>query len=230
VDTGIRRESDEGKSNSSYVTELQVKRVWFELHGGFAADVLYFTRALMAAALPDVLDVDDGKLRLKVGEWTETETESMTEIRGELEEFPTIDRQFILKEVLQRIRNAKLRPAVLRYWGTACAACGLELEADGLFECEVAHIHPVHLKGTDQLRNALPLCRTHHWAFDRLLWAIDPETQKISVRQSHQEDPMLAPIDGVKVTAPEAEGIDFLATDVLTHRWERFGEVATSEP
>lgn len=89
----------------------------------------------------------------------------------------------LFAEVRRAIRDARLRREVLRRWGTSCAACGSTLAASlRTFECEVAHIREVWDKGSDDPANAFPLCRTHHWAFDQLLWAFHPKTLEIHVR------------------------------------------------
>ena len=82
-------------------------------------------------------------------------------------------------------RDQALRPQVIALWGPACAACGLELSSvKGAYEVEVAHIRPVSEDGPDWPTNTLPLCRTHHWAFDRHLFSIDPVTLCLQVAQS----------------------------------------------
>lgn len=64
--TNIGRRSDDGTTNSSKVTRSQVERVWAELNGGLqAGSVLYFTYALIAAALPDVVESTATGLRLR---------------------------------------------------------------------------------------------------------------------------------------------------------------------
>jgi len=74
-------------------------------------------------------------------------------------------------------RTARLRPLVLGVFGTRCVVCGSNLvDLTNHAECEIAHIAPVHRGGVDSVSNAMPLCRTHHWAFDRGLWAINPAT------------------------------------------------------
>jgi hypothetical protein len=61
----IGRRSDDGITNSSRVTRGEVVKLWAELTGGPSANVLYFTRALVVAALPDLVEEADGNLRVK---------------------------------------------------------------------------------------------------------------------------------------------------------------------
>lgn len=83
-----------------------------------------------------------------------------------------------------------MRPNVLKLWGGACAACGLELRATSAYECEVAHLRSVEDLGHDNTANALPLCRTHHWAFDKNLWGIHPRSLVIDVRKDFRKAPL----------------------------------------
>src|SRR5690349_21783819 len=64
--TNIERRSDDGTTNSLKVTRNQVERVWAELNGGPPArSILYFTYALLAAALPEVVELTAAGLRLR---------------------------------------------------------------------------------------------------------------------------------------------------------------------
>jgi putative restriction endonuclease len=42
-------------------------------------------------------------------------------------------------------------------------------------EVEAAHIIPRGDNGTNDPRNGISLCCSHHWAFDRLLWTLSPD-------------------------------------------------------
>jgi hypothetical protein len=109
------------------------------------------------------------------------------------------DRERVYQVIRRAERDRRLRPAVLALWGTTCAACGISLEgAGGVWECEVAHVDEVagSKLDADDVHNAFPLCRTHHWAFDQRLWAIDPSTCKIVVAPTHRKRTVLADLHG----------------------------------
>ncbi len=55
-----------------------------------------------------------------------------------------------------------VREAVLAFYGHRCAACGREAE-------EVHHIRPRELRGKDQPRNLMPLCKECHDEIHRRL-------------------------------------------------------------
>ena len=67
--------------------------------------------------------------------------------------------------------------------GTKCQVC--EIEIPELIEA--AHIVPVALKGVDHFSNGIPLCPTHHNAFDRYLFAFDPATKAIVLKDGVME-------------------------------------------
>jgi putative restriction endonuclease len=53
----------------------------------------------------------------------------------------------------------------------------MEFRLGELVEAQAAHIVPKNKSGTDDPRNGLSLCRTHHWAFDNGLFSISDNYQ-----------------------------------------------------
>lgn len=145
-------------------------------------------------------------------------------IAAQIEELPDAQRRTVVREIESLIRDARLRQRALDLWGPACAACGQVLEADAtIYDCEIAHIREVWDGGKDQLGNALPLCRTHHWAFDRHIWSIDPSSLRIVVAKKWRKHPALCTIAGKLIVRPRTTGgVRPLAESVLRHRWNRF--------
>jgi hypothetical protein len=68
----------------------------------------------------------------------------------------------------ETIRNIRLRWAVLECYGPSCAVCGDSdaLPELGVYEVEVCHLRALERGGPDELTNAMPMCRKHHWAYD----------------------------------------------------------------
>jgi hypothetical protein len=65
-DRSIGRVSSQGTTNASRVTRAMVESLWSELQGGQGeASYLYFTKALVLAALPEILEDMDGELVLR---------------------------------------------------------------------------------------------------------------------------------------------------------------------
>jgi predicted Zn-ribbon and HTH transcriptional regulator len=140
-----------------------------------------------------------------------------------LAELPAEERKTYERLLRVVARTAGLRAKVLQVWPAECAACGLELrDHDDNAECEIAHIRDVHAKGLDLIANCVPLCRSHHWAFDRDLWAIHPNTLKIAIAPGTAAS-SLAALAGKIIERPAKVGdVVPLATEHLVWRWKRW--------
>ena len=121
------------------------------------------------------------------------------------------------------LREPTLRGDVLALWGGKCAACGLEMRAESNYECEVTHIRPVEYEGNDSLRNALPLCRTHHWAFDNYVWAIRPALS-IDVRKEFRNVGPMKALHGKRLGAPigKKSAASLLGLPYVKWRWSEY--------
>jgi len=133
------------------------------------------------------------------------------------------DKERLREQCSRLARDQALRPQVIELWGPACAACGLTLsDTNGDHEVEVAHILAVSDKGEDALENTLPLCRTHHWAFDHYLWSIDPARLCLHVAPSLTRNPALSWLHGQKLRAvPKVLEHAAFLRGVRIH-WQRF--------
>lgn len=67
---------------------------------------------------------------------------------------------------------------VFRRYGKACAVC--DVSVMGLLDA--AHLRAYRDNGSDDPRNGLVLCATHHRALDKRLFGIDPPTLEIAYR------------------------------------------------
>jgi hypothetical protein len=74
-----------------------------------------------------------------------------------------------------RGRQQVFRFQVLAQYGTKCSVCSIT--HPNLLKA--AHIRGKREKGSDDWRNGLPLCSTHHDAYDAQLFAIHPDTLSI---------------------------------------------------
>ena len=86
-----------------------------------------------------------------------------------------IDREKITTQIKRVYRNPKFRKAILNEYGSICSCCNISMET----LLEAAHIIPVENKGNDDVRNGIPLCPTHHTAFDNFLFTINPADNSI---------------------------------------------------
>jgi len=74
-----------------------------------------------------------------------------------------------------RARQQVFRFQVLAQYGAKCAVCSITHPS----LVKAAHIRGKREKGSDDWRNGLPLCSTHHDAYDAQLFAIHPDTLSI---------------------------------------------------
>jgi putative restriction endonuclease len=83
----------------------------------------------------------------------------------------------LLESKTKRVaRSRAFQQRILEIYGRKCVVCDRGLaHPDGRIEPEAAHIVPRRLKGSDDARNGLLLCKSHHWAFDTGLFGISNE-------------------------------------------------------
>src|SRR5262249_28181085 len=80
--------------------------------------------------------------------------------------------------IMVRTGQQRFRFHVLSQYGSKCAVC--EIRHPQLLKA--AHICGVAEKGCDDWRNGIPLCATHHDAFDCYLFCIDPSSGAIKCK------------------------------------------------
>jgi putative restriction endonuclease len=126
------------------------------------------------------------------------------------------------------VRDRALRRLVLPLYGHRCALCGTRLRWNGMIEVEAAHVKPRALQGVDDARNALALCRTHHWAFDQFLWTIEPGWKVRVQRQRPKQDDDLKALGAFKTLTVLAAGQQYLPHELaLAWHRERFDRLTT---
>lgn len=102
-----------------------------------------------------------------------------------------------------------------------CAMCSTSLtRLDGKTEAEAAHIIPRSVRGSDDARNGLILCRAHHWAFDNGLIGVDDDLKVIvpQITVSIAGNANLALLAGKKLAAPSDPE---MAPHIDALRWHR---------
>lgn len=83
------------------------------------------------------------------------------------------------RAALARRGQQRFKFRVFKRYGPRCVACGLDV----VELLDAAHLHPKQARGSDDPRNGLVLCATHHRAFDTSLFAINPDTLRIHCRE-----------------------------------------------
>ena len=135
---------------------------------------------------------------------------------------PQVNEPFTLKDpkkktkktvsTIQRRGQAAFRFHVLQRYGTCCCVC----EAAHVEVLDAAHICPDEERGSDDPRNGLVFCATHHRAFDKGLFAVHPRTREIryatpaSKASLHVSRESIAHLSALP------------AVEALAWRWERW--------
>lgn len=139
-----------------------------------------------------------------------------------------VRRQYVTRQVRQRMHQRSFRDRVLRAYREQCSICSLR-HADLL---DAAHITPDSDEaGEPIVSNGLSLCKIHHAAFDRDYFGIRPD-YRIIVRPEIMEEedgPMLKAglqqIDDSKLILPRSRR-ERPDPDRLQARYARFAEIA----
>lgn len=74
-------------------------------------------------------------------------------------------------------RDEAFRCVVLHEYDFTCAVCEMKFRLGNLVEATAAHIVPKRENGTDDPRNGLALCHSHHWAFDAGIFTLSDDHQ-----------------------------------------------------
>jgi hypothetical protein len=90
----------------------------------------------------------------------------------------TEDRERRLGQIRVRAGQQQFRFQVLKHYGCKCAVCSITHPR----LIVGAHVCGKAFKGSDDWRNGLPLCQTHHAAFDAGLFDIEPQTLRIIIK------------------------------------------------
>jgi hypothetical protein len=126
----------------------------------------------------------------------------------------TVPRELMSRTLKARKRSAAFKFAVFdRYRPAECCVCGIQVPE----LLDAAHIVGVEHDGTDDPRNGLVFCATHHRAFDANMFAISPTDLEVV---SGKRQPSLGALGIERVnlsTLPRPPHVD-----ALRWRWERW--------
>lgn len=86
----------------------------------------------------------------------------------------------VVSQIRKKVRGEAFRREVKKIYKNTCAVCEKSRFTKANYpEVQSAHIFPVELDGSDDLRNGIALCRLHHWAFDGGLFSLSDEAKVI---------------------------------------------------
>ena len=113
-------------------------------------------------------------------------------------------------EVLRRDRDPQFAFRVRQRYGAACAVCRLAVV--GLIDA--AHIIPVADGGSNDPRNGIPLCPTHHRAFDQNAFLVNPHTLELVTPGVDSLDDLRIPVTSIDHLPAKPH------VEALAWRWE----------
>lgn len=120
------------------------------------------------------------------------------------------------------IRTAGFRQAIMRIYDYTCAICESRiLTMDGESITEAAHIIPFNESRNDDVRNGISLCKSHHWAFEKGLIALDKNYKVIVSGFTLERGPtegLLTTLRGKLILLPDHEAL-YPAQEAL--KWHR---------
>jgi predicted restriction endonuclease len=124
-------------------------------------------------------------------------------------------RPFVAEESVNYIvssqkRDRAFRDIVVREYDFTCAVCEMKFRLGGLGEATAAHIVSKRQRGTDDPRNGLALCHTHHWAFDAGIFSLNDGCEVILspvVERAEQRNFGLLELRGKPILLPDNDGV-----------------------
>lgn len=122
-------------------------------------------------------------------ESAEAKTYSETLISGAEDKFERFKCSKLIKEK-SPVRSAGFRRAIMRIYKYTCAVCKLNIRApNGESVTDAAHIIRFSVSYNDDIRNGMSLCKSHHWAFDAGLIAVNEDYKVIVSRAVSEQGP-----------------------------------------
>lgn len=118
-------------------------------------------------------------------------------------------------------RDKAFRGIVVREYDYTCAVCGMKFHWNNLVEATAAHIIPKHKQGTDDPRNGLSLCRTHHWAFDAGIFTLSNGYEVVLspiVKEADSHNFPLLQMEGKPVLLPASKTLQPHPEAIQWHR------------
>jgi hypothetical protein len=147
------------------------------------------TYLVLGLGLITGFDTNNGVFNIESVDWQTLENTTSVildeEARYEVQLYAQLTNEFrpfvreepVTYSVNAQKRDIAFRKLVLTEYEYHCSICRMEFRLGELVEAQAAHIVPKNKSGTDDPRNGLSLCRTHHWAFDNGLFTISDNYQ-----------------------------------------------------
>ena len=153
---------------SSGGTEI---RASIESGWDYKSDLGWFRQAVRKASEENALLEADHT----AGNHEEQKNSESSELNQLSEDYMEKRRQIATGQYTHKVRDPRFRKVVFAAHGRKCQCCGISIPE----LIEAAHVRPVEADGNDHPSNGIPLCPTHHTAFDLHLFTIDPIDMEI---------------------------------------------------
>jgi hypothetical protein len=118
-------------------------------------------------------------------------------------------RELVEKTLFTPQRDPRFRSRVFGTHGAQCTVCSIV----AIELLQAAHLRGVADGGSDHAGNGVPLCANHHLGLDAGLWAIDPDTREVVLRDRLEPEDI-----GIEIRQIELD----LCLEDLEHRYEKF--------
>jgi hypothetical protein len=121
---------------------------------------------------------------------------------------PFVKEQNVTYTTTMPKRDKAFRDVVIREYDYTCAICEMRFRLGNLIEATAAHIVPKRKNGTDDPRNGLSLCRTHHWAFDTGIFSLSDDYEILlspSVKRAESQNFALLEMKDKPILLPSNE-------------------------
>ncbi len=123
---------------------------------------------------------------------------------------PFVTEEKSIYKITSEKRDIVFRRLLLKEYDYTCSVCNMKFLLDNIAEATAAHIIPKHAHGTDDPRNGLTLCRTHHWAFDQGIFTISHDYRILlspQLKKAETKNFGLIEMNGEKIILPQNEVI-----------------------
>lgn len=124
------------------------------------------------------------------------------------------ERSTARRQVKARVGQQRFKFQVFQWYGEQCAVCGITARQ----LLDAAHLRPKKEYGSDDPRNGLVLCASHHRALDAGLFAIEPSSLRIRCTTSGPD------ADSLRIEYSTLEHLPRKphekALEWLWHRWQ----------
>jgi hypothetical protein len=134
---------------------------------------------------------------------------------------PFVKEELVKYSVSASKREATFRKVIVREYDYACAVCGLKFKYENLVEAQAVHIVPKKEKGTDDPRNGITMCHTHHWAFDNGIFSLTDNGRIIlsdKIYRAEMNNFLLSEMENQPIIVPKNELIRPHAEALSWHR------------